>query len=225
MCKVNMDWYCPDCRGNIGQMKEQNEILSMENAKLREENKKLYERLGVLENKVEDIKNEVKADVMKDMNDTINMFFDKIKENEEKKKRENNLILFSVPESNKDNGKERQVEDEKICDNIFKGELHYENYEIKNVMRLGKAVQNQSRPRPILVKLANVYEKGEIIKRAKNLKNATNNVYKKVMISLDLNKEEREAEKKLRNELKEKRDRGEVGWFIKNRKLVKKNFA
>ena len=159
MCKVNMDWYCPDCRGNIGQMKEQNEILSMENAKLREENKKLYERLGVLENKVEDIKNEVKADVMKDMNDTINMFFDKIKENEEKKKRENNLILFSVPESNKDNGKERQVEDEKFCDNIFKGELHYENYEIKNVMRLGKAVQNQSRPRPILVKLANVYEK------------------------------------------------------------------
>ena len=48
---------------------------------------------------------------------------------------------------------------------------------------------------------------------------------KKVMINLDLNREEREAEKKLRNELKEKRDRGEVGWFIKNRKLVKKNFA
>jgi len=42
-----------------------------------------------------------------------------------------------------------------------------------------------------------------------------------IYISPDLTLREREADKKLRDELRQKREDGEEGWFIKRGKLVK----
>ena len=50
-----------------------------------------------------------------------------MKENEQKKDRENNLILFNIPEATVGNGKQRQKDDEGFCDKILKDELGCEN--------------------------------------------------------------------------------------------------
>ena len=55
----------------------------------------------------------------------------------------------------------------------------------------------------------------------KKLKYETDPIKKKIGISKDLTKEEREVEFKLVKELKEKRGRGEKGWFLKNGKLLR----
>ena len=47
---------------------------------------------------------------------------------------------------------------------------------------------------------------------------------KKVGISKDLNKQDRELEKVLWNEIKERRSNGEQGWYIRDGKLQNRNF-
>ena len=74
-----------------------------------------------------------------------------------------------------------------------------------------------------MIKLANEAQKWDILKNAKNLKNATGWMAR-VGISQDMSKEGREKHKELRKSLKDKRDKGENDWFIRNGKLQKKNY-
>jgi hypothetical protein len=135
--------------------------------------------------------------------------------------------IYNVPEPTKVNIIEREKEDENFCDNLFKEGDMEQDFNIKKVIRLGKVSYAQdpnARPRPLLVKLLNTSEKWGILKKARNLKNSTGNGMNKIIIAPDLTLKEREIKKKLRNELKEKRDNGDRDWYIKKGKLVRKNF-
>ena len=92
------------------------------------------------------------------------------------------------------------------------------NIEICEIRRLGERTEDVDHKRPILVQLSTEEEKWDILKKAKNLRNS-DGWMKKIGISLDLSKEERMREKDLVNELKEKRRKGEEGWFIYKGKL------
>ena len=65
--------------------------------------------------------------------------------------------------------------------------------------------------------------KSDILKKAKNLSKEIDNLYKNIYIGPDLSMEERERNRKLRQELREKRDGGESGWFIRAGRLVKQD--
>ena len=74
------------------------------------------------------------------------------------------------------------------------------------------------------MKLQDDYLKWKVIKAAKRLKETRREEYQRVIIVPDLTVKERIKEKALRNQLKEKREKGERGWYISHGKLVQGNF-
>ena len=75
-----------------------------------------------------------------------------------------------------------------------------------------------------MVELENVGKKWEIVKNAKNLKNATRaNNMNKVIVVPDLTWKQREKDRELRDQLKEKRDNGERGWYINRGQLKRES--
>ena len=97
--------------------------------------------------------------------------------------------------------------------------------DIQEVVRLGKHRNAQQvKPRPLLVKFKNSWVKWQVLKNAKNLKRADVEEFKNIFIVPDLTREQREWDKKLREELKNKKDAGEEGWYIKRGELCKRHF-
>ena len=87
-------------------------------------------------------------------------------------------------------------------------------------MRLGKKTEDSStKPRLLRVTLENVEVKKQILMKAKHLRDSVDGNLSKVFISPDLTPKEREANRKLREELKARRDQGE-NVVIRNGKIV-----
>ena len=136
--------------------------------------------------------------------------------------RQNNLVIYNIAESWKEDPKEREKHDTDIVNYIFYNGIQVENYNIKKILRLGKKSENpdeNDKPRPVLVKLTNSQEKWNIIRNAKNLKYAEEEM-KQISITPDYNKEDQEKQKILIKDLKEKRRNGEHDWHIRNGQLV-----
>lgn len=148
-----------------------------------------------------------------------------IKELEDKEdfnRRKKNVVLYNIPESKKENAYDRMNDDLNKCHDVFRTSLRLKDtdYEIENTIRLGQLQQNGTM-RPTLVVLRDVKQKWRIMTNAKNMKYETHAGKKKVGISLDLNKEQREKNKKLRDELLNRRRNGEEDITIKNGEIVK----
>ena len=63
------------------------------------------------------------------------------------------------------------------------------------------------------------------MKNARNLKGCRDGILGSIGIAPDLTHREREIDRKLRDELRTKREKGEQGWYIKGGKLQQnKNF-
>ena len=146
-----------------------------------------------------------------------------IEKDQEEEKRKNNLVLYVVPESNREIAMEREREDEQRCQYIFKEVLGVskERYNIVKTVRLGQRKEN-GRYRPLLVKFNNEREKWNILSQSKRMKDAVREDVRKIRLAKDMTFEEREREKELRDLLWEKRNQGDDSWQIKNGDLVKK---
>ena len=156
---------------------------------------------------------EVKSTVLQEM-----------EEAEERKRRACNVVLYNIPESKSEVTDERIEADANWCMEMCTETLEVEvgKEDIDSIIRLGKKPETeQGKPRPILLKLKKEKTKWEILTNAKKLRNANSQVMKKVGIAKDMTKKEMEENSKLRKDLKERQDRGEKGWKIKNGKLIK----
>ena len=159
------------------------------------------------------------------MEEVRNEVREEIKEQNEREKKKNNIVMYNMEESTKAERDERLKEDYEACGEIISGELGMTNVEIVEVSRLGKVeeasgnTRRSQKPRPVLVKLRNPGEKWGVIAQGKRLKNSENEKVKNVFIAPDLTLKEREHEKKLREELQKKKDNGEMGWYIKKGEL------
>ena len=227
-CKVLQEisgcsWYCGRCSG-----KQKN--LITENSRLRERYEEVKDRLESLEIIMGDLREEIRnltANVGQGRSGSLtleevrNEVREEIKEQNEREKKKNNIVMYNIEESTKAERDERL----KACGEIISGELGMTNVEIVEVSRLGKVeeasgnTRRNQKPRPVLVKLRNPGEKWGIIAQGKRLKNSENEKVKNVFIAPDLTMKEREHEKKLREELQIKKDNGEMGWYIKKGEL------
>ena len=136
----------------------------------------------------------------------------------ERERRKKNVVIFNLNESDKAEAMERYKEDEENCNKIFQMDLAIGRIKVENLIRLGKRVEN--RTRPLLVKLENEEDKKEILKRTNRLRHSTS--FGRVYIGRDMTQEERIKDKKLRDELREKRDGDQNAWYIIRRgKVVK----
>lgn len=227
MAKIQfMDWNCYKCKKVIFTIKEENSKLKKENVLLTEENGILRERLAAVEQRINELKKEIRDDIMKEVNESVMKVLDDIKDTEEKKNRESNLILYSLEESTKEEAVEREREDRENCHMLFQDgiKINDNSYLIKQVLRLGKRREANAKPRPLLVKLQSPREKWDILKQAKSLKNYRHAKLGKVMVAPDLTPKEQVIDKNLREQLKEKIQSGEQGWFIKSGRLTRRNF-
>ncbi|KAK3877486.1 hypothetical protein Pcinc_017812 [Petrolisthes cinctipes] len=152
-----------------------------------------------------------------------------IKEKEERDRRKNNLVIHNIEEPNNMNEKELYDHDLAICMDIFGNEIGepIEEGDIVSITRLGKKEEegeNQNpRPRCLLIKMKEPEKKWSILKNAKKMKTTRKNEYKRVFIQPDLTKSERAKDKESREKLREKREQGEEGWYIKRGQLERRN--
>lgn len=230
-----VDWFCDECKNGIKNLHSENKELKEANSLLRKQNDLLQENLlrfgarfeevaAGLNEKIEKIANRksenssVNEGVMEEITNNV---LQRLQEEEDKKKRKNNLVIYGLPEQ----GTTTDVEN---CAKIFEQELGEVGVGVVEVCRLGKT-SNEERlanpraaARPLLVRLSNADSKFAILKKAKLMKNTKIDQFKKIIIAPDLSLKEREEDKKLRDELKEKLNNGERGWFIKKKKLCQR---
>ena len=220
----DLQWRCIKCKKEFEMMKSRME-------ELKEENKILQEKLSVLEDKFDSLKEEIKNEIVIEIGNkivdevkkTVSESLRVVKDTEDKKNRESNIIMYNVKESTKPNGKDREKDDQdiytKVYEHCVKGE---KKADIEKIVRLGKVVRSsdeETRTRPLLIKFKNVSDKWKLLKNARNMKNAPE-VCKKVIIAPDLTKEERERDRNLRAELKRRKENGEVNLVIKKNQIV-----
>ena len=242
----NITFRCDDCIANKGQHVNQ---MQMFQQLLRENNEVLFKRIEGFESKIMlkvDEKIEQKFAEFEDKNEKlideklkahsktieqnkkeklsleneikahVTQSIDEIKEKEE---RRNNLIMFNLKESAKEENTEEEKED---LQEILKVSQHT-NPELKdtvtnqltvnNIRRLGKKKtptsdeDKSTKPRPIKITLPDESTKFKILKKSHKLKDYQEN--NKIGLKLDLTKQQQMEEKALRQELIKRREQQE----------------
>ena len=235
-------WFCTACKGKVKSLIETVKELEQKNDLLQRKMECLEDKWDNLKDSMvretmhmvmDNLKTEMSVNTMGGMTkkeiveDVKDELLKAMKEEEERKQRATNLVLYNVSESEKQTGQEKEQDDLEFCESIIKDGVGMEiPLDIQEVVRLGKHTNAQQlvKPRPILVKFKDSRVKWQILKNAKNLKRTDIEEFKNVFIAPDLTREQREWDKKLREELKSRKDAGEEGWYIKRGVLCRKCF-
>ena len=149
--------------------------------------------------------------------DKVNQYMDEQKERE---RRSCNLILHNIPESTSDDPEERKQHDsskvEEVLDYLDIASSQ-ENEALKPI-RLGRKTDGD-KPRLMRVTVESTVIKKDVLSKARSLRNSRDENLSKVFISPDLTPKEREVNKKLRDELRTRRNNGD-NVMIRNGKIV-----
>ncbi len=228
----NVIYICDDCKskgkndkkeedGNnstiLKQMKTMMETILVQHNKIIEENKQLLARVSKLEK--EKPASAITEDSIKAMvEERVDEVMRETKEQEERKL---NLIFVNVPENV---GKDSDVKDKEMLDTLVKKILPDEEVSIEENARLGK-VNIGNLPRLLKIKVKTADIKWKILKNAAKLNEGTNvtDPRKKIYVNLDYTKKEREVNKALRTELRNKSPEERSKYIIKNGKLIPKD--
>lgn len=141
-----------------------------------------------------------------------------INEYRERENRKFNLILHNVPESQKEDVEERRDEDIESADEIM-AEIGCSDIKIETAIRLGKVTEGKTRL--LKVRLPSSTKKRVALSNAKRLRQSSSDTLKKVFISPDLSPEAREDGRKLRQQLKVRREQGELNLVIRKGAIMK----
>lgn len=221
-------WFCPECRPGVVQACAQVKRLKEENQTMKQEMKELKEKYEDLTKEIKqmDERRKVREEGMVDravgeavkrMEMLLAESERQKEEKEDRERRRKNVIIFNLPESNKEQGKDRELDDKQTCEQVFERTLNVGGCKIEKVFRLGK--KQDAKVRPTMVKFEDEVSKWQIISKAKYLKEQKDETIKGLIISLDLTLQQREEDYKLRQELKRRREAGEQ-CIIKRGKIV-----
>ena len=132
-----------------------------------------------------------------------------IRELEERERRQNNLIIFGIPENTSEDFHERQASDEnavkKICEDI---DVKIEETDIVKSFRLGKKLSGKNRP--LLTNFSIPEKKREVLKNKKRLFE----VSPSIKIAPDCTPQQREHDKKVYEEIKPKNNEEQEADFL-----------
>ena len=137
--------------------------------------------------------------------ENIETKIDQDEETKAKKRKENNVIIFNIPENKTDDNAEDFKQDLIKLKKVFENRVVLEKQDIKAVFRIGTYKSNPTKPRPILMKLSSIDKKEELLK-IRNLKFIDDDKQiHKVYVNVDRTKKEQEQYKQLVELLKIKR--------------------
>ena len=136
-------------------------------------------------------------------------------EHRDKESRRNNVILYKVTESTAQRAEDRNKEDVAFCLRLFNNGLHagVAEEDLLHVFRLGRRGEDEDTARPLLVQLGSYTQKNVIMESLYKLKHADTQ-YKRVVVSHDMTKSEREECKKLVEEAKTRKAQDQSGEYL-----------
>ena len=143
---------------------------------------------------------------------TINEIYDR-------QRRQNNVIISGVQEKAVGSLDERCEHDTQIVRSIFKFLDKAKEVDVRNAQRIGRL--DLDRPRLLKVELSSFYDRNAILKNAKSLRRSS---WDSVFINPDYTEMERVQNRKLREELKRRRNSGEDVVLYRGR-IVRKGSA
>ena len=159
---------------------------------------------NIVEKKLENIVDEKVSDAIREMN--------------EHESRKLNLIFVNVPEGEGDDPKSK---DKEVLTEIMKKVLPTDDINFEQINRLGEKKQD-SRPRLLKVRVKNMETKMKILKSSSKINEGSNieDPRKKMYINIDYTRKEREMNKNLREELRNKPAHEREKYQIRNNKIV-----
>ena len=122
-----------------------------------------------------------------------------------------------MPESASEVKKDEMLEDFRRITKIYDGKVEVKKEDIKHITRLGIKVANQIRP--IQIGLASQIKRKELLTKNRDLKLLENDTSTNIYVSPDLTRKQREADKVLRVELKQRKETN-PNLVIRNNKIV-----
>ena len=134
----------------------------------------------------------------------------------EKERKKKNIIVFNLKEPTGEEAADRYREDLDMCGRMFTNELEVQDLTIEKVIRIGKKKDNGRRP--LLIKLGSEADRNAVLSKAKRLRHSKE--FERVYLAKDMTEAEREKDKKLRQELIEKRNKKEDDWYVIRRGKV-----
>ena len=198
-------------REDVEEIKKKH-VAPMESDQSKKERKQELEQIKqeVVNRGVEEIRKSRKQEekVVQDMSNKI--------EEIEKERKKKNIIVFNLKESTEEEADNRIKEDLNKCGKIFTNELDIQDLTIEKVIRIGKKKDNGNRP--LIIKLGTETDRNTVLSKAKRLRYSKE--FDRVYLAKDMTEAEREKDKKLRQELNEKRNRKEDGWYVIRRGKV-----
>ena len=197
-------WSCESCIHAIPTIKNLGRAMQG----IRDEQSQTKVELNRLNSKVDNLESSIEEKVQ----EAIEAYRDR-------ESRKCNIIVHNIPESNKSEAKERREEDTMEVRRLFEDSLGLEEFEIQSTVRLGKKIEEKHRLLKITV--GSVKTKRDILSNSKKLRNADE--WSRVFITPDLTPKEREKSRRLREELKRRKDAGEEGLVIRKGEIVKVN--
>lgn len=162
------------------------------------------------------------ADAVRTPKENISAVKTVLSELDERKSRERNIVLFGIKEYNAENREERQQKDQEAVKDVFKScRVRTAADSFVRVTRLGKInrseeAEESGRPgRPILVTLQSMELKISLFRKISALHQTDK--FKNVRVANDLTRTEREKEKELYEEAKEKQRKSSGEYIFKVR--------
>ena len=238
LCKsgINLVYFCTTCSPNLDEALElfddNKSNSNKQNSSLPEKHTQLENKLAVVETTLHEIKKELTSQLSKcrEMLSSPNNIASKppaliantvytaINEEKEREKRQLNLIIHNLAQSNLDQGEARKAEDIKHTLDIFNNYLGAKAT-VSRAIRLGK---RSAKPRLLKVTVDSVEAKAFILRSCTNLRKADPaSYYHKIYVTPDLTPAQREANLQLHTKLKEMIKDGK-SYVIKNGRLVQR---
>ena len=136
----------------------------------------------------------------------------------DKEKRKANIVIHNLPEQSEGTVVERCEKDSASFVTMIKDEMKL-NATVSKSFRVGKKLSDK--PRLLIVTLDNPAVKQDILRYASQLRHSEQ--YSNIYVTPDLTQKEREANRKLREELASRRRSGEANLMIKGGKIISMN--
>jgi len=124
--------------------------------------------------------------------------------------RSKNLIVFKEEES--------EIEDMTKVKDILADKLGIPDMEPESTIRLGKKAANQTRP--IRITMKSVEDRSAVLTKLKEMRVNKEESLKSIFITPDLSRKERERQKLLRSNLRERRGKGEKDLVIRRGRII-----
>ena len=210
-------WFCEHCLTAFPGVKK----VMIQIGSLEDKYEKLDERVTSLETQPKEIEN------------ISEIVREEVKELQDIESRKLHMVCFNLPESESSDPDERKSDDTNSLKSLIHEDmkLYDKNIEIENPVRLGKKIEktqsvagsntNKTGDRPLRFKVGKFEDKRVILQANSELKNSSNENVKKIFITPDQTRRQREESFKLREELRyRKRVKNEKNLKISRGRIV-----